>query len=498
MSFGQIIKGTILPKVPLKTLSEEDSSSDGSTNKDVAYKARKSSLDTSQRTGVTQPFIKIGGQIVKGIEMMTIDETGFIPRISMTFTDEFGEFGGDYFPKTDIVMSVYLRASSEKFKPIRCDFLITNVTSIPRGDVERRSIGMGTTYTVKGELYIPNIYNNISRSYGNVNSKDVLKKVCDELGLGFAENESSPNDQMTWINSNMSSLQFMQHVIDHSYQDDDAFFTGFIDKYYYLNYVEVNRQLLAEELDVTFSTYPNPAMAAINQKEKENGVSAELEEQTVTNYLTTEASLKDSSNYIKELSLLSNHGEIIKKQGYKKNIYYYDHLRRADEPKAKFIDFFMSPLKSIDRQPDNFLIPNETSLAENKIKKWMNIDYGNAHPEWNAARLTNSHNLKELEKVKLKVTIDNVYYQSARGFTVPVYVSIRQAEKVFKSNESQLTDNASKQELDKEAPDRQLSGYYYISGAKYHFDRFNPKGLYTELFLARREWLPSKIIDPNA
>ena len=92
MSFGQIIKGTLLPKVQLKTLYEEDTSSD-STNPS-SYKAPKSMPDSGQKTGATEPYIKIGGQIVKGIETMILDETGFIPTISLTFVDNFGESEG--------------------------------------------------------------------------------------------------------------------------------------------------------------------------------------------------------------------------------------------------------------------------------------------------------------------------------------------------------------------------------------------------------------------
>ena len=101
MSFGQIIKGTLLPKVPLKTLFEEDTSANSTTP--AAYKAPKSLPSAAEKTGSTAPYIKIGGQIVKDIETMTIDETGFIPTIQLTFTDQFGEFAGEYFPRSTTI-----------------------------------------------------------------------------------------------------------------------------------------------------------------------------------------------------------------------------------------------------------------------------------------------------------------------------------------------------------------------------------------------------------
>ena len=494
MSFGQIIKGTLLPKVPLKTLFEEDTSADSTTP--AGYKAPKSLPSAAEKTGSTAPYIKIGGQIVKDIETMTIDETGFIPTIQLTFTDQLGEFAGEYFPKTDLILSAYLKVGTEKLKPIRCDFLITGVKSIPpKYTGERSGVSIGITYMVRGELYIPTIYMNISKSYSNLNSKDALKKICDNIGLGFAENESTPNDKMTWINTNMGTLQFMQTIAEHAYQDDDSFFMAFIDKYYYLNYIEVNKQLKVEEAQKTFLTAANPLASGINQNVKDSATRDQLEEETTINYLTTELEYKGKPNYIVSMNLLSDQGQIIKSHGYKKHIFYYDHLKATKKPGEKLKDFFMSPIKSIDRSQDQYLVPTELSLANNEIKKWMNIDYGNNHPEWNAARLVNSHNLKELDKIRLKVTVDNINFQVARGFTIPVMVSIQQAEKVMKATdptETQKPKDPNDEKLNRQTVDSQLSGYYYVSGAKYHYDAMHHAGLYTELFLSRREWTPSK------
>lgn len=494
MAFNQIIKGTLLPKVPLKTLFEEDTSVDSQT--DSSTKAPRHRPDSSQLTGAREPYVKIGGQIVKGIDSLTIDETGFIPTIQLTFVDDFGEFAGDYFPKTNLIMNVYLKSGSEKFKPVRCDFLIKSVKSFPAKHTgKKQAVGAGIAYMVKGELYIPNIYRSISKSYSKLNSKQVLRKICEELGLGFAENESKPNDTMTWINTNMSNLQFMQKIVEHAYQTDDSFFTAFIDKYYFLNYIELNEQLKVGEEQLTFSSAGNAMIPSFSQLAKNSEMGEKLTDDTTVNYLTTEIAYKKAMNYIYSMNLISNQGDVLKSQGYKKEIYYYDHLKKADAPKSKFTNFFMAPLRSQDRDTKMFLIPEEQSLAENKIKKWMNIDYGNTHVNWNAARVINNHNLREIDKIKLRVQMENINFQAIRGFVIPVFVTIQQAEKMMKATEvSTQAENKPnpRTNLNDQAVDEQLSGYYYISGAKYHYDSLHPNGLYTELFLARREWKPSK------
>lgn len=500
MAFQQILKGTLLPKVPLKTLFEEDNSKE--SNQLVAYKAPEKYASHAESTGGQTPFIKIGGQIVKAIEAMTIDETGFIPTITLIFRDGLGEFAGDRFPKTNMIMNVYIKVGTDKLKPIRCDFLITSMKSIPtRYTGERKGVAIDQTYTVKGELYVPGIYSNISRSYASLNSKDALKRICENLGLGFAENESTPNDKMTWINTNLSTLRFMKTILEHSYQDDDSFFTGFIDKYYYLNYVEVNKQLRADEADFTFVTAQRSLQKGFNQNAKDNAQTAAAEEATVANYLTTELQYKASNNYITSANLISDQGEVIKSQGYQKKIYYYDHLKSAQKPNEKFKDFFVESLKSVDRDPNFFLVPEEESLAKHTVKKWMNIDYGNAHPEWNASRLINSHNLKELEKIKLRVALKGINFQAIRGSMIPVFITVQRAEHIMKATEKledgDLTKSTkpSNDKLSDQVIDLQLSGSYYISGARYHYDINHPEGFYTEFFLSRREWRPSKKTD---
>lgn len=494
MSFSQTIKGTILPKIPLKTLFEEDNSA-GSENFSIR-KAPRSKPDNSQLVGAKEPFVKIGGQPVKEVEMLTIDETGFIPTVTLSFVDSYGEFAGDYFPKNNLIMNVYMKSGSEKFKPIRCDFVITSVKSIPAKNTgSRRGVAIGTSYLIKGELYIPNLYQNVSKSYANLNSKETLKKICLELGLGFAENESSPNDTMTWVNINQSYLKFMQTIVEHSYQSDDSFFTAFIDKYYYLNYIEVNEQLKIGEVPLTFVAPGSALSLDYTQAMKDDGVSKALQETVRANYLTTELGYINAMNYMYSVNLISDQGNILRNQGYKKEIYYYDHLKKAGSPKEKFVNFFVAPLRGQDRDRETFLIPEEESLAENRVKKWMNIDYGNTHIHWNASRVINTHNLKELEKIKLRACLNHINFQAVRGFVMPVFITTQQAEQILKATETQedtVQRVDSGADLKSEKVDLQLSGYYYLSGAKYHYDSTHPNGLYTEFFLARREWQPSK------
>lgn len=502
MSFKQTLKGTLLPSIELKTLADLDTSSATAANDNIVMIAKKSQPTTAQKMGANKPFVKIGGHIVSKIETLTIDETGFLPKVSMVFVDELGEFSGYYFPKTNLIMNLYLKAGSDKFKPIRCDFLITSMKAIPSSySGESRSAGSGTAYIVKGELYIPLIYKQDPVSYPNMSSKEALIAISKELGLGFVENECSPNDKMTWVNSNRSYSDFIQEIASHAYQSDDSFFTAFIDKYYYLNFIEVNTQLLIEDMQDTFITSSNAMMKDMNQSsEDKDEVRAKLEDEVIPNFLTTEMDKKGLSNFIFSLGLNSDHGGILRDHGYKKQIYYYDHTKNESDPAKKFTDFYIEPLKSEDRDETEFMVAQEEALVSQPTSKWMNIDYGNTHPQWYASRLLNHHNMLELNKLQLKASTRNINFQVVKGSVVPIYVTVQQAEKLFKAsprlnNKDESEEEIPDEDLNKELPDEQLTGFYYLIGTKYYYDSLSPNLLYTDLYLARREWRPSKITE---
>lgn len=499
MAFEQVIKTVLQPSVPLKELFEEDTSSEGNSasQKDPSYLP-----STAQKTGAKEPYVKLAGTLVVGIESFTIDETGFIPTVSMVFMDSQGNFAGRSFPKTDIILETYLKTGNDKFKPIRIDFLVTSIRSSAKEFTgEKKGYGRGTTYIIKGELYVPNIYKNVSKSYPNLSSRDALLAVAKELGLGFAHNDFTSADVMTWINPNTSYMDFIKSVTKHAYEGERSFFTAFIDKYYILNFIEVNKQLKTGDFDNTLSNYTEAIGADINQKMSDS-FKSNINESYVPNYITTEIKAKGNSNYIAELNLVGDHGEILKNKGSRKKIFYYDHLRKVGEPKEKIISFYKESIKSEDRPQNQYLIPINEDLAKTEVRKWVGIEYGNTHPEYIGARLINAHNLVELEKINLKVNIRGINFQVIRGTRIPVVITLQEAEKLGKT--SAVDEARGEKKLDKgktltqEVFDDDLTGYYYVHGAKYYYDTMERDKLYTELILSRREWLPSKKSPENA
>ena len=496
MAFNQIVKTSQQPSIKLITLSDYDTSAEGQEKGLLRH--RISSPDSSQSIGANRPFIKIGGQIISQIDSLVIDETGIIPKLTLIFTDVLGEFSGNDFPKRNLMASVYIAVSNEKFKPVRADYLITSIKTIPSNSVNSKlSLSNNMMYIVKGELFVPRLYNNVSKSYPELTSAAAIQKVCTELGLGYAQNEFTPSDTMTWININTSPLNFMREITNYAYRDDKSFFSGFISKELIFNFIEVNTQLLDIEPEITFPIAAEPLRSNFSQTQKDSTEKSEVNDMAMVNFLTNLRTYQGKPNHIVEANLISNQGDILKSDGYLKKIYYYDHFEPVEVKDGKlnrFKEFYTAPINTDGADETTMLIPDDEGLAEVGNKKWMNINYGNTHEHWNAARVFNTHNLKELEKMQLRIVTKGINYQVIRGSSIPVLLTLILADSLRKEVDLENPREIKEREnLSDETIDTQLSGRYYVKGAKYHYDPNQSTPFSTELFLARREWRPSKI-----
>ena len=490
MAFSQLLLKSLDPTLSMVELAEVDDSKDVKSLS--LFKKSDTRPTTAQTAGKNFPIIKINGFSVTQIESFIIDETGFIPTVTLHFVDSGGEFNGNTFPKKNLLMSSYIKIANQKFKPVRQDWLITSVRSMAPSKGLSDTASIDVEYVVKGELFIPRLYNNVSKSYNGLTSKETLTKVAEELKIGFAENPAAtPNDVMTWINFNTSPANFIKDVTCHAFQDAYSFFTSFISKEYCLCYVNVNDQLIPRESDDTFVNYSNLEAIDTDSKTKVEELDA-----TVFNFLTTITSSKSSPNYMTSLTIISDQGQILKNNGYKKQIYYYDYMSDS-EPADKFVDFFVAPNNSDGAPESQILLPVDEGLDEIGLKKWINIEYGNTHPQWNFSRVQNDMNLKEIEKIQLKVTLNGINVQVTRGSVIALVVTQRVAQqlrKEFDQENSGKTFNQSTN-LSDEMPDLQLTGKYWVKAAKYYYDGDTQK-YETELILSRREWLESKKITP--
>lgn len=494
MAFKQTLKVTQQPRIAQKELFTADTSSGSGQN--PFYKSPKGAMGVESSAGSKSPYVMINGAQVTDIDMLIVYETEILPKIKIMFKDSLGALSGPNYPRNNPILSLYIKVSGNALKPIRMDFLITNIKSDQDPILDKESMGNSAEFIMTGELFIPKIYNNLSKAYRSVGSKEALKKLAADLDLGFSENDSGTNDTMTWINPNRNGIYLIDHISRHSYLDEDTFFDCFIDKYFNLTFVNVPMQLEnSKDLDVVPEQRIDPSELELTREIQDKGSDKGTADALSVLQLTNNQRFQGRPEYIRSHSLLGDVGSVLKTKGYKKQIYYYDHLLGDGE---KFTKFYIKPVEINGFNDSLSLVPSDESLKSSVVKKWINVDYGNNHREWNAASLINDHNKSELQKVKLKVETAGINLQVLRGSSIKVNMFNFTEDLLSRNSQidekpTELPDTSGLLEKAAQIPDVILTGTYYVSGIRYVYDR--DSGFSTEFDLCRMNWIGENIID---
>ena len=472
MALKNQILTTVQPTISLKELSIYDVSQYNQTKDKETFVE-----DAKEAVGVTAPLIMVNGvKIEPGyILSMTLFQDSFLPSLKITFVDKLGMFSSYHNPVFDPLVSVYVKSQSPNLKPLRGDYLITNMTSIPIMNEAEHVISLDC------ELYIPNIYSNVSKSYPNMTSVDCLKKVAGELGLGFATNEESTDDKMTWLNPNMNYLSFIKdEVTNRAYKSDNSFFTCFIDRYYILNFINVEKQMEQDtDFDMTHIVSDLVTNSGTIKGAEQRAKDTEIVSDVV---LSNHPSMQNNSNFIREFWPISNNGEILKNQSFRNRVLWYETTEQ------KVNSFFIEPLSTNKTATGSeHQVPIIESLRTMEVKKWLGFDYGNAHKHNKFARMLNHHNNLELNK--------NIIVARVSGFNSSLLRGIRLPVVFYDESYVNSIKNALENKNDGASSDRGyfiddiLSDIYYIKDIVYKYETGSVGPLfYTEFILSKRNW----------
>lgn len=481
MALKNQILTTVQPKVPLKSMWVADP-----FNSNFTQNYGQLVESTEGSTGADCPFVKIGGFALDGstIMSMTLRQDSFLPTLTLTFQDQLGLFTGYSNPIFEPIVSIYVKAQHPRLKPLRGDYLITNIRAVPFYGSSEHAI------TLDCELYVPNLYNNVNRSYPQMSSLECMKRVAIELNLGFATNEESTNDKMTWINPNLSYFSFIRdEVTKRAYKNDNNFFTCFIDRYYILNFVNVERQMEQDtEFDQTYFTNDGPVVGG-QVKGYDDVVENDIDPTFGEVILSNHPLMKNNANFIREFWPISNQGEVLKNDSFRRRVIWYD------TKEQKVNSFFIEPLSNTRTMVGTVhQTPNLTDFKSMEVKKWMGFDYGNAHTHNKFARVLNHHNSSEMNKNQICVRLHGFNSTITRATRVPVTLYdetyVNSIKKAFEDKIETVTDDRSFNYH----PDEILSDIYYVKDIVYRYEITNSDyPLWTEFILAKRNWKKTNI-----
>ena len=452
------------------------------------------------KKGTLAPIVQIGGLMIpiESVKSLTVWQQDLLPAISLTIIDNGSIFGAGLYPISDILVSVFIRSQNKKLKSLSSDFLITSIGSIPLPNSNQ------AIYNLVGELHVPKINGNFSRSYSGLTSLEALKKVADELSLGFADNQpENTSDRMTWIMPNYNYKSFISHVKKMAYRDDSNFFDCFIDRYYTLNFINVEKMFSQDpETDKGFLALEQSFID--KRRAGEDREEADAENQ-VDIILNNHRSSVNSEFYISEFSVMGHHGEVLANHGLRKHAYWYDHGGNADpnrQDSVNFGDHYIEPLQT--PASNNGLAPHTANIPDfrdgiSATGVWKGVRYANAHPDYKFAMLLNEHNLFETKKNELRIVLRGININVLRGSRVAVmiYLERQDALTANSARTEPLDRGTAAKELDRandensdnptaQVLDKLLSGFYYVSSIKYSY---MDGDFQTDMILSRRHWL---------
>jgi hypothetical protein len=301
-------------------------------------------------------------------------------------------------PLDDSRISFFLNPRTKLLKPIHLDFKIIDFS-------ENKGI-----YQIQGFLDVKDLYLKKFKSYPQLTSFGLYKQISKDLGLGFNSNIDDTDDKMTWINTGHKLFEFLNETVRYSYKSDETFLKHYIDFYYHLNYVDLEKELkrdIEKELGVT-----NTGMEEVTKK---------LSSETVQKYfLTNDFSAKQSNYYFEKFTIINNATKLALKKGYLTKIKFYDELEKT------FLQFDVDALTG---EADKKILMRGAPQDEQFFKENVNfkyagkIDTDNMHKNYYYAYVQNEINLVELDKLGLILELPTPNYNYYKFQKVYVILS---------------------------------------------------------------------------
>jgi hypothetical protein len=500
-----IIRSLFDPTIPIDKMEIRDVSTKTGDEYSPDVKGTETGWKVENLLGQDYPFIIINDYHFDEREILyfEINESDFLPTCTFIFSLVKSDvFSSKSMPKDGDILSVFIRAKNDAFKPIRNDYLILTCDA-GEGGLEN----LGREITITGELFIPRIHDQkIASKKGT--SFSVLKEIAKELGLGFATNESDTNDFQEWVCPNESYKQWIEKIAKHSWKNTESFYKVFIDVYYHLNFVNVNNQLIGQEI-VASQIIDIPGIKNYWLDQKND---SQDNQQVSTKMLTNIDGFSPTNMFIKGYKTINNSSSINKIWGYKKLIQFFDLKSK------KYWELFIEPIVTKGAEREKIILKGriKTNKSDNNpktyeedlwktqnISEWKGIQSKNVHSNWFYAEEYNARNLAELEKMYLEVRINRWNPNIFMYEKLPV---------LFMNSEIDYTKNTSDTSAEDEeiignetfrlpSIDQFNSGFYVVFGKRILYEKNNsqfdpyPSGtkysgpMFSEvIMLTRREW----------
>lgn len=313
---------------------------------------------------------------------------GILPALKISFVDRNGIFKDSGFPTDDTTISIFIYSKSKRLRSINMDFKISSFKDLGSNE-----------FLIIGLVNIPQIYLRKFKSYSKKTSFETLKEVAKECELGFCSNVSNSADKMTWINAGFTNYQFVNDIIRNSYLNDESFINCYIDFYYNICYVDVEKELSRDN--------QNDQMI-ISDGKNEFTSDPKSDEDIAPLLLSTDKSVKDTNAYISDYVVTNKSTQVSLNKAYLTKTKFYN--SSAKELLIFDVDSITSEgdktiiLKGKPGDED-FFKQNVNNIWVGKLDKFEEDGSGNSHLNFNYSLIQNQINIDEISKISIDITL---------------------------------------------------------------------------------------------
>lgn len=332
------------------------------------------------------------------ISFFRLETINNLPTLTLSFRDSMNVMRDKGFPLDDTRISIFLNPRSQVLQPVHMDFKIVkfNVS--------------GAQYNLKAVIDVDSLYIKAFRSISSSTSFNALKRICQDTGMGYVSNLDDTNDSMTWLSPGLRLIDFIEEIVKTSYKSDETYLLSYIDFYYNLVYVDLEKELnrdVKNELGI----------ANIGVEEL---LKLQEKEQTAALVLTNDGSMGNSNVYFEEHRIINNSTAVSIKEGYTTKAKYYDDVSKS---------FLVFNVEGITSAGDKKIILKGQPQSEGFYQQNTNLTYNgkidtdNVHSNFNFSVIQNRRNLVELQKVALQLKMKTPNYNLYRFQKIYVLIS---------------------------------------------------------------------------
>ena len=332
----------------------------------------------------------------QAITALSVESNSFMPTCYVCYIDTYNIMHDIGFPTDNAKLTIVLPSNHQSLANIFMDFKI-----------QKYSVELVRNSNIKkihmyGICNIENLFISEFKAYPNMSSYDVMKGVAQESGMGLMSNVDSSNDQMTWINPQLNIYDFLQDLTHKAWVGESGYIWSFVDYFYNLNYIDVEKALSDDISNIKWVS-----TTVLNNK-----LISDLPEtfDTISPILSNEPGLKGGNTYFTDEKILNQSTDISIKRGYLRNLFYYDIDGNWSEKAGAFKMYGLDTITSSGTNNNAIYLKGEPGSTDFYNKNAKNhymdkMDTKNMYPDFLWAKLQNSENLLDLQKIAMQIRL---------------------------------------------------------------------------------------------